>query len=233
MALGGCADLGEPPTDPPREDLPPPAPSPDTLVVLPDRDNTLYEHPDGVLSNGAGAHVFAGTNAGGQVRRALLRFDLAAVPPGSVVSDASLRLECTRVPIDSTFTISVHRVTADWGEAGSTAPGEEGQGGAAEPGDATWTHRVNGSALWATPGGDFEAPSRDTREVTGVGPYTWGPTESLIADVQVWVDDPSSNHGWMLRGEEPEVASAKRFASRQNADDDLRPRLRLVFTPPG
>ena len=46
-------------------------------------DNTLYQSTTGAVSNGAGTGIFVGTNAFGEVRRALLRFDVAAVVPAN------------------------------------------------------------------------------------------------------------------------------------------------------
>ena len=48
-----------------------------TVVLEPVRDNTLYEHPTGALSNGAGDSLYCGTTSGNWRRRALLAFDVA------------------------------------------------------------------------------------------------------------------------------------------------------------
>ena len=37
-----------------------------------------------------------------------------------------------------------------------------------------------------------------------------------MADVQRWLDDPSSNFGWLLLGNESTNRTAKRFDGRQN-----------------
>jgi hypothetical protein len=39
----------------------------------------------------------------------------------------------------------------------------------------------------------------------------------MIADVQLWVNSPESNFGWILLGpQDPFVKSAKRFSSRES-----------------
>jgi MYXO-CTERM domain-containing protein len=68
-----------------------------------------------------------------------------------------------------------------------------------------------------------------------VGPpnqtYAWtGP--GLLADVQHWLVQPQANHGWLLRGDELTLLSAKRFESRENTAVANRPQLELMFDPP-
>src|SRR5688572_7299452 len=38
---------------------------PQTVVLTPSKDNTLYEHSAGLTSNGQGIHLFTGATAGG------------------------------------------------------------------------------------------------------------------------------------------------------------------------
>ena len=198
----------------------------------PVRDNTLYEDPLGGLSNGAGSHVFAGLTESGGKRRALLAFDVAgAVPPGAQVLGVKLTLHVTRT-IAGPETVSVHRALADWGEGTSLAPGQEGGGAPATAGDATWLHGFYPGTTWASPGGDFDALASATRVIGFTGPQTYA-SAGLVADVQAWLDDPSSNHGWMLVGDEPigGTGTAKRFGSRQGPAA-FRPVLKIVYEDP-
>jgi hypothetical protein len=202
-------------------------------VVLPSvRDNTLIQNASGSLSNGAGAHFFVGLTEQPARRRGLLAFDVAAVPPGSTVQSVTLELFMSRTVVGPK-SVSLHAVTADWGEGSSDAPGQEGAGAPAMPGDATWLHRFFDTELWTTEGGDYVASPSATIVVGGVGPYVLGPTPQMVADVQAWIDDPASAFGWILVGDESGGPSAKRFDSRENALPDRRPRLAIEFTPPG
>jgi len=54
--------------------------------------------------------------------------------------------------------------------------------------------------FWNRPGGDFEATSSASTEVQGLRAYEWGSTDQMVADVKMWLDNPSSNHGWLLMG---------------------------------
>jgi len=53
----------------------------------------------------------------------------------------------------------------------------------------------------------------------------------MVAAVQAWVDDPVSNHGWVLLGDEVVTQNARRILSRENAGPG-KPLLSIEFTPP-
>ena len=127
--------------------------------------------------------------------------------------------------------IGLRRVTASWGEGASDALLNEGRGLEALPGDATWAHRTFDDQQWETPGGDFASSASATTEVSWLGSYTWGPTDAMVADVQAWLDDPSSSHGWALLGDEEERRGVKRFDSKERTDETARPVLTVVYVP--
>ena len=51
----------------------------------------------------------------------------------------------------------------------------------------------------------------------------------MIADVQLWLDNPASNFGWLVLGDESTSATAKRFDTRES---DSPPVLTIVYTAP-
>jgi hypothetical protein len=55
----------------------------------------------------------------------------------------------------------------------------------------------------------------------------------MVTDVQGWLDEPSSNFGWLLVGNEGENGTAKRFDSKENPRDERSPSLTIEFTLPG
>jgi hypothetical protein len=205
------------------------------LVLTPSQDNTLYEHPAGALSNGAGQHLFAGRTSqpSGSIRRGLLAFDLSAIPTGSTILSVTLRLNLSRAADPTPQPVVLHRLLASWGESGSDAPDPEGSGGPAAPGDATWTHRFTNTLTWTTPGGDFVPAASASTPVGPAGVYTWGSTPQLVADVQAWLDEPTTNFGWLLQGNESIAGTVRRFDSRENGTVANRPMLTIVFAPPG
>ena len=229
FVLLACSAGGE---DPPGA-VSSPSPTPEaggpatrTLVAV--ADTTIYAEA-GDRSNGAGEAIFAGRNNNGVPRRALLRFDLAAVPPGSVVASATLTLTMDRSAVGPRA-VAVHRLLAGWGEAGSRAAEREGKGAPTQPGDATWTHRSFSGTTWQTLGGDFAEGSSAHATVAAPGRYAWTASQ-LAADVQSWLEDPATNFGWILLADESERRAAKRFASRSHPDAELRPTLTIELAP--
>ena len=205
------------------------AASPAGLAVPAVRDNTLFESETGDLSSGMGPAIFAGDNATLNTRRALLYFDVAGqVPPGSTVLHAEIRLHVSSVPIVQPHVLSVHRLLDDWGEGTSNASG--GGGAPASPGDATWLHRFFPDSPWSSPGGDFATGASAAIAVPDTGTYVWsGP--DLIADIQSWIDDPATEFGWVVRGEEGVTQSVRRIDSREVPEPAFRPLLSLEFLP--
>lgn len=197
-----------------------------TLVLEPVADNAMYSE-DGDLANGAGAWIFAGRIARDDLRRALIRFDLSALPSGATVDSAELQLSMSR-SIAPELPVTLHRVLASWGEGDSDAGDPGGLGATASDGDATWTLRAKPGLAWTTPGGDFAPAASASTPVAGIGDYAWsGP--GLLADIEAWRQDPSANHGWIVIGDETQT-SARRFDSREHPDPDSRPRLVIEYT---
>ena len=199
------------------------------IVINPSKDNTLYEYDpaEGDHSNGAGFHFFAGENGMGELRRGVLAFDIAAtIPACSTITAVSLTMNMSMTPAGALI-VELHKVLADWGKGTSHAPMGEGDEASATPNDATWRHRFFDSVFWTTQGGDFSATVSASQSVGGVGQYTWSSAQ-MIADVQLWLDNPASNFGWLVLGDETAIATAKRFDTRESASP---PMLTIQFTP--
>lgn len=202
-----------------------------TLRIASGSDNTLFESSTGDISNGAGEFIFAGLTGRDGRRRGLLRFDLesAGLPAGAILTGATLRLHMSRT-ISAGEEVALHRVLRAWGEGASDAELEEGGGAAAAPGDATWLSAFFPGDAWTTPGGDFDPVPRAVTVVVGDGFYEWTSSE-VLQDVQGWLAQPASNHGWLLHGNEEVSGSAKRFDSFQNANAAVRPELLITYVP--
>ncbi len=52
----------------------------------------------------------------------------------------------------------------------------------------------------------------------------------MVADVQEWVNQPTTNFGWCVLGNEVTLQSVKRFESRQASVNN--PQLIVSFNPP-
>jgi len=205
-----------------------------TVDLFPLKDNTLYEDATGNLSNGVGRYAFCGTTGQGLIRRTLIAFDIGVhIPSGATITDVQLILHMSRAsnPTENR-THSLHPLTKDWGEGTSNASGEEGGGVAATTGDATWLHTFFNTELWTNPGGDFSLTPSASQTVSGIDFYTWGSTAEMVSDVQSWLDNPNTNFGWILIGEEETSRTAKRFDSKENPIANNRPVLRVTYTEP-
>jgi hypothetical protein len=116
--------------------------------------------------------------------------------------------------------VSLFRVRSAWGE------GEAGQA----LGGATWSHAFYDSVAWEKPGGDGRSYPSGGVVVLGVGGYRIE-SDNLVADLQSMLDDPASNHGWILSGSENTVDNWKQLGSGDNSSPANRPRLTLEYSP--
>jgi len=209
-------------------------------------DNTIYSESDSSFGGGRCIQVgrtgplstiFGGLDSTA-LRRGLIRFDLAPIPAGSQVVSAKLTLFRTGGLIPQL--VSVHKLRRDWGE------GSSGSGEACNPrpptpeagrpptdSSSTWNFRYFGArAQWDSAGGDFEPTLTDsvTMFANFAAVELSGP--GIAADVQSWVNNPVSNDGWILIGDEAREQTGSRFASREDPIPAHRPTLTISFTSP-
>jgi len=198
----------------------------DVVVIGSSRDNTIYAESGTDLSNGSGEFMFAGTNGAGIDRRALVLFDLSAIPAGAVIQNVTLTLFMSQSSAGD-VNVDLNRLLSDWGESTSNAPGGEGAGTAAAVGDATWDHTFFPGSFWNAEGGDFSAIVSGSQTVGGVGTYQWS-SPGMVADVQTWLDGGFPNYGWALIGDSSTFPTAKRFDTRENVSGS--PTLTVAFS---
>ncbi|HPI95319.1 MAG TPA: DNRLRE domain-containing protein [Gammaproteobacteria bacterium] len=191
---------------------------PQTTQLNPVKDNTLYETVDGSTSNGAGGNLFIGMTNGNAMRRAVLEFDVTSIHPQSTIIDAQLDLEITNTPSSpfiGTVNATLHSLSAEWGEAGSSG---SGSGAGAQSGDATWLHRFFNTDLWTNPGGDFTASESASAPFDeSSSNIQFQSTTQLINDVTAWVQDVNNNHGWLIIGDEVNSGNARGVSSREGS----------------
>lgn len=213
----------------------------EVVSLTPLRDTTIFADSDDTASS-VGVAAFAGTTASGLPRRALFVFDFSDVPAGSQVVSASFSISVDRTA-GGEQAMTLHRLLADWGTAGSDG-GTNGGGVPALPGDATWSHRFFGddTQQWRdgdgalAPGGWFATTPSATTVVGGPDRYIWSSVagssgSSLVTDVQAWLDAPQTNFGWILVGDESVSRTAKRFGASEISAESLRPTLTLEIVP--
>ena len=201
------------------------------LSTAPAADNTLYQTNDGSTSNGAGETIGAGTTVAGSIRRGVVRFDLSFIPTTAIVNGARLRMHALSTPDPTLRNVSLHRLLQDFGEGTSNADGDESLGAPATSNDATWLHAFFPDSYWSSPGGDFAVTPSATRAVGSAAADVAWMTTGLLADVQGWVQNPASNYGWAIKGDESVAGMLRRFESGE-ALPAARPVLELSYVVP-
>lgn len=206
----------------------------DEIILAPVADNTMFHNLfnlDQALSSGVGDGIFAGrtsSQTASVIQRGLIRFDVSGIPCGATVTGVTLTLTLERGNSDA-GPMELHRMSGAWGEGASNALG--GSGAPSKAGDASWQHRVYPGTLWTNEGGDFAAAvSASTTVGLTPGPYGWSGA-GLVADVNAWRAAPSTNFGWVLKGDELTLGSARKFVSREGFSVEGHPTLRVEYTP--
>ena len=216
----------------------------DSLTIFPVADATMIElRPSNSI--GSASWITAGITQNGNTNRALLKFDVAAaLPAGSTIIDVGVNVWVTRQPVDgyAEALFSLRRMLRPWGEgANPDPPSSPGLGLPALPGDATWTHAFHDTNAWTIPGGlegvDYSASFSSAALISGVRAEAYFfESGGAIADVQLWLDHPEQNFGWMLKSESEEGLearfTARRFGSRELQDEFASPQLIINYLPP-
>lgn len=222
----------------------------------------IPESADAGLFAGGGANnslatpgIYVGVDAKGNVKRGLIEFNVASsLPAGSIITGVTLQMavgivagsEGSPVIDDGPVqTISLYNENQQWG-APSNVPGAAyfdsyGNGIAAQTGDATWNNAATPGTAWnVAPGGNWTSSSVDLADaqVPGTKGYivTWS-SAALAAEVQNWLDNPSSNDGLLVKDQdETTLTTFRGFYSEQGAENygdmTLAPELEVTYTSP-
>ena len=189
-----------------------------TIQVLPSHDNTIFSEDDN--SNALGA-LYVGVTPNSTIRRALVQFNVGNfIPAGATITGASLTFTQTKIgPAAGSgpTAFELDRVSQAWGEGTSSGAGG---GNLPTPNDATWNYSKYATNPWTVAGGDFAGASATTTIGTTNGAYTFGSTPGLVADVQNWLDLPSTNFGWIFKSASETPTDARQFGSRETANPE-------------
>jgi hypothetical protein len=194
----------------------------ESVTLNPAQDTFISEYISFSEPNGTGADMVIGTqgsNVSFKKNRGLIQFDVSSIPSGAVVNSVTLRLTATRNPLSAASSdFHLHRVLRPWDGL-----------------ESTWSIRLEPGENWEEPGGqagtDYSEASSSSVHVTGTGGYTFASTSGLIADVNAWLANPASNHGWLMKTEDESVAfTARRWSSGEAASGV--PVLEVQFDPP-
>jgi PKD repeat protein len=215
-----------------------------TLTAV--QDNTIYSESDSSYGGGMCLQVGRpGLIRENQLllRRALIQFDLSSIPAESHIVSARLNL-FRGVDGGPGDRLRVYRLLQDWGEGNSGAgesctPPPKQFGNAPTESSSTWNYRFFGpKAVWQTEagttlhGGNFQSSFSDSAIVAPSNQRPGLTSSGITSDVADWVRDPASNHGWILLGDEANLGTGMRFASRQDPLPSHAPSLTVFFTLP-
>lgn len=189
-------------------------------------DNTIFK--DSELSNGVGQYVFTGTTRVGVTKRALVMFKLDSIVPDDLeVDSAHIVMVPTKVKPGSTE-VKIYKVATEWGEGSSEATDGDGKGAPATVNDATWTFSKFNTDRWIKKGGDYAFVASDTATVS-LGENTIFSSPTITADVKFWLKNPQMNFGWIFIGDESNTQTSVKFASKDNADNSMWPKLKIYY----
>ncbi|MBL4848184.1 MAG: DNRLRE domain-containing protein [Planctomycetes bacterium] len=154
---------------------------------------------------------------GGGATWTLIRWDLSGhIPPGVVVTDVQLTFYVD--PDDPGPTIPIYPLLRPWVEGNGT------QGG-------TW-NTYDGVNNWQTAGaeGALDRGSTSVGDMPGAAGFqTATLSPAGIAVVQGWVDNPTTNNGFILRGGSSDGVD---YGSRDNASVNLHPQIQVSYELP-
>jgi len=183
-----------------------------TLTLTPAIDTSFFS--SGI--NPQGTTILVGTRNSGVVDRGLLRFDVSSIPPGAVLQSVRLRLNVVKIPrLPANSNFSLYRMLTSWDASASWA-------------NATAT--IAWAGLGTLSGVDYVAAASGTQFIGDVGFYEFEPTANLLADVQAWQTNTTSNNGWLLKCESEGIGrSARHFGSSESASP---PQLIIDYSVP-
>jgi hypothetical protein len=141
----------------------------------------------------------------------LIKWDLSSIPVGATVDEVSLTVNITNTTAEPGY--HLFEVKTPWLES-----------------EVTWNGPTTDST-WEDPGLTNPVDAGEvilgTLPGTALGPLTISLTPEGLDLVQRWVNDPGSNHGFLLANAEND--NSVRFDSREGDVQEDRPKLSIEF----
>jgi len=159
----------------------------------------------------------------------LVWFDISSIPKAAVISEATLELYMTTTRNGgNNKKVAAHQLLKDWAEG--TGAGIDGRAALKDEVCGKWTGKgENWDKVGADePGKDWVEKADDEIEIAGdTGKwYSWNITKMC----QSWIRNPKENFGVILLETRPhaKTTGTKVFASKENSNQDLHPKLTIV-----
>ncbi len=204
-----------------------------SVSLTPVQDNSLIQYQAPQYSGGASPYIYVGLEHYSLTKmRGLVDFNVAgSIPAGSTINSVTLTvtIELTNSTTFVTPTVQLHDVLSNWGQGTGTPTAYMPPFSPTTTNDATWTNTFYPTQNWKTPGGDFSST------VSGSAVFgadytnsTFNSTSQMVADVQSWLNNPSTNFGWLMLGDETQN-SGKMIGSMHSSSP---PTLTIDYTAP-
>jgi hypothetical protein len=143
----------------------------------------------------------------------LFRWDISAIPAGSIVVSAAIELNALST---TTGNFELYALQRAWDEI-----------------SATWNQSAAGTP-WGTAGangaGDHGSAPLGLLAPTTAGMYRIPLNEAGVAAVQAWIDEAATNYGIIIK--DYAVNDGMQISSRETASTALRPKLIINYQPP-
>jgi MYXO-CTERM domain-containing protein len=209
-------------------------------LAVPATDDTFINSSSPDNNNGKSTSIYTGRNGMDGMMRGLLRFTMPALQGRAMVTSAELRMTTRgtgtgEAQPPTAATLQLEAIGAPWvsgnGIGNSQMSFTVGQPCGGGVVGATWNDADCAAPTpWTTPGGSVAGSVRATADVPATigAVVSWASTAAMVSDVQSWIDDPASNHGWLVRSSTESTMGAQRFSSGE-ATTNI-PELRISFS---
>jgi YD repeat-containing protein len=183
-----------------------------------DPDIYFYEQSDCSIASssyansnlcGGPLYVGANTETPKSVARSMLQFNLASIPRDANVLYSRLALWFKADSTTSPIEIEANGLTRNFTQA------------------ATW-NKYDGTNAWTTPGGDFTATMSGKQTILDSYKNFWV-NWGFAPLVQQWIQEPSSNHGVLLKARNEAVSGYDEFLRVNNSEKTDEPSLEIAY----
>jgi len=142
----------------------------------------------------------------------LLKWNLSSIPAGKIVTAVSITVNITNV---SSQLYEIYALRRAWSES-----------------SATWNQASSG-VNWGTAGANSTTSDRESTVLgamssSSTGLRTFSLNSSGIAKVQSWIDNPSSNHGFVIM-DYVNNSDGLDFSSRETSTVSNRPKITITY----
>ena len=192
-----------------------------TTILQPALNDTYLKVGNNAQDTNFGSNILLRVGSSvDATHRSLIKFDFSSIPSIATVSGVTLELYMTAEDSIYVRTIALYRIIRNWVETQATWNIAQTGVSWGSAGGANTTSDINGTAIG----------SKDMTTTEAVGFKSFGLT---VATVQGWINGTILNYGMHLKNTtEADESASWSFASSNNADTSIRPKLTVNYTLP-